>query len=186
MPIYQLPKDEIIFPPVTGAEDGVGKALSDIQAILSNLNSTSRGLNSLIGSASGRIEGVLGSLEGVTKNLSESNAQIRNTLDNTATLTRNLSEVDINGTLGGADKAIVDLQKTLVSVDGAVKELNQVLVQANNGEGTLGLLLQDETLYKDLDATMKNLDLLLEDVRKNPARYTRILSKKRPPYKADE
>ena len=33
---------------------------------------------------------------------------------------------------------------------------------------------------------MNNLDLLLEDVRKNPARYTRILSKKRAPYEGEE
>ena len=99
-----------------------------------------------------------------------------------ARLTQNLSEIDINGTLTGADKAIVDLQQTLASVDVAVKELNGVLVSANSGDGTLGLLLQDGNLYKDLDATMKNLDLLLEDVRKNPARYTRVLSKKRKPY----
>lgn len=169
-----------------GAEDGVGKSLADIQAILSNLNSTSRSLNNLIGGASSKIDGVLGDLEGVTKNLAASNAQIKATLDNTAKLTQNLSEVDINSTLGGADEAIGDLQKTLVSVDGAVKELNQVLIQANSGEGTLGLLLQDGELYKDLDASLKNLDILLEDIRENPARYTRILSKKRPAYEGNE
>lgn len=169
-----------------GAEDGVGKSLADIQAILSNLNATSRSLNNLIGGASNRIEGVLGNLEGVTQNLASSNAQIKSTLDNTAKLTQNLSEVDINSTVGGADNAIEDLQKTLVSVNGAVKELNQVLVQANSGEGTLGLLLQDGALYQDLDATLKNLDVLLEDIRENPARYTRVLSKKRPAYKANE
>ncbi|MFT6148171.1 MAG: phospholipid/cholesterol/gamma-HCH transport system substrate-binding protein [Saprospiraceae bacterium] len=165
-----------------GSEDGVGKALNDIQAILSNLNSTSRSLKTLIGGASSRIDGVLANLEMVSSNLSESNAEIKSTLQNTSRLTQNLSEIDINGTLTGADKAIVDLQQTLASVDVAVKELNGVLVSANSGDGTLGLLLQDGNLYKDLDATMKNLDLLLEDVRKNPARYTRVLSKKRKPY----
>lgn len=165
-----------------GAEDGVGKSLQDIQAILSNLNATSHSLKGLIGGASGRISGVLSNLETVTSNLSASNADIQMALNNTAKLTKNLSEVDINGTLGGADKAIVDLQKTLGTVDGAVKELNMVLNQANSGDGTLGLLLQDGQLYEDLDETMKNLDLLLEDFRENPARYTRVLSKKRKPY----
>jgi phospholipid/cholesterol/gamma-HCH transport system substrate-binding protein len=74
----------------------------------------------------------------------------------------------------------------LVSVGSAVKELNGVLVQANSGEGTLGMLLEDANLYKDLDATLRNLDLLLEDVRKNPARYTRVLSRKRKPYEEEK
>jgi phospholipid/cholesterol/gamma-HCH transport system substrate-binding protein len=165
-----------------GAEDGIGKSLSDIQAILSNLNATSYSLNVLIRGASGKIDGVLGDLEGVTNNLAASNAQIKNTLESTAKLTQNLSEADISSTLGGANTAIEELQKTLVSVDKAVKEFNQTLAQANSGEGTLGMLLQDGELYKDLDASLKNLDILLEDLRENPARYTRILSKKRPAY----
>lgn len=165
-----------------GAEDGIGKSLSDIQAILSNLNATSYSLNILIRGASGKIDGVLGDLEGVTNNLAASNAQIKNTLESTAKLTQNLSEADISSTLGGANTAIEELQKTLVSVDKAVKEFNQTLAQANSGEGTLGMLLQDGELYKDLDASLKNLDILLEDLRENPARYTRILSKKRPAY----
>jgi phospholipid/cholesterol/gamma-HCH transport system substrate-binding protein len=170
----------------SGEEDGVGKALYDIQMILSNLNATSRSLKTLIGGASGRIDGVLKNLEMVSANLSQSNSEITSTLQNTAKLTQNLSEVDINGTLTGADNAIIDLQKTLVTVGSAVKELNGVLVQANSGEGTLGMLLEDADLYKDLDATLKNLDLLLEDVRKNPARYTRVLSKKRKPYEEEK
>jgi phospholipid/cholesterol/gamma-HCH transport system substrate-binding protein len=169
-----------------GEKDGVGKALYDIQMILSNLNATSRSLKTLIGGASGRIDGVLKNLEMVSANLSQSNSEITSTLQNTAKLTQNLSEVDINGTLTGADNAIVDLQKTLVSVGSAVKELNGVLVQANSGEGTLGMLLEDANLYKDLDATLRNLDLLLEDVRKNPARYTRVLSRKRKPYEEEK
>jgi hypothetical protein len=48
------------------------------------------------------------------------------------------------------------------------------------------MLLEDANLYKDLDATLRNLDLLLEDVRKNPARYTRVLSRKRKPYEEEK
>lgn len=169
-----------------GAEDGVGKALYDIQEILANLNSTSRGLNNLIGSASGRIDGVLVNLESVASNLNSSNSDIQQTLKNTVTLTDNLSKVDINGTLGNADKAIVDLQSTLSTADVAIKELNTALTKANKGEGTLGLLLENGDLYEGLDKTMNNLDLLLEDIRKNPARYTRVLSKKRAPYEKEE
>ena len=169
-----------------GAEDGVGKALFDIQEILSNLNATSRGLNGLIGAASGRIDGVLVNLESVASNLNASNSDIQQSLKNTVVLTDNLSKVDLNGTLGSADKAIVDLQNTLSTADIAIKELNTALGKANNGEGTLGLLLENGDLYEDLDNTMTNLDLLLEDIRKNPARYTRILSKKRAPYDGEK
>jgi phospholipid/cholesterol/gamma-HCH transport system substrate-binding protein len=167
-----------------GSSDGIGKALYDIQEILANLNATSKSLKILMGGATGRVDGVLGNLESVSKNLTESNADIQQTLRNTATITQTLSKTDINGTVNNASAAITELQQTIKTVDVAVKELNTVLTQANSGDGTLGKLLADDGLYNDLDKTLQNLDLLLEDLRQNPARYTRVLSKKRPPYQA--
>ena len=56
------------------------------------------------------------------------------------------------------------------------------MAQLNEGEGTLGQLLQNDQLYKDMNQAVNNLDLLVEDFRLNPARYTTVLRKKRPEY----
>jgi phospholipid/cholesterol/gamma-HCH transport system substrate-binding protein len=42
------------------------------------------------------------------------------------------------------------------------------------GEGTLGMLINDDKLYKDLEKSASELNLLLEDIRLNPKRYVRV------------
>jgi phospholipid/cholesterol/gamma-HCH transport system substrate-binding protein len=55
-----------------------------------------------------------------------------------------------------------------------------------SGKGTLGKLMKDETLYKNLEKTSKELELLLQDVRLNPTRYINVsvFGKKNKPYVA--
>ena len=43
-----------------------------------------------------------------------------------------------------------------------------------HGEGSLGLLVNDEQLYNDLTHAVKDLDYLLMDVRTNPKRFVRF------------
>jgi phospholipid/cholesterol/gamma-HCH transport system substrate-binding protein len=42
------------------------------------------------------------------------------------------------------------------------------------GEGTLGMLINNDQLYKDLEKSALELNLLLEDIRLNPKRYVRV------------
>jgi phospholipid/cholesterol/gamma-HCH transport system substrate-binding protein len=56
-----------------------------------------------------------------------------------------------------------------------VNNLNETIVKVKNKEGTLGKLLYDEALYKqieaignDLQALLKQTDGLVEDIRRNP------------------
>ncbi|HEX2616780.1 MAG TPA: hypothetical protein VHL57_04510, partial [Flavobacteriales bacterium] len=42
------------------------------------------------------------------------------------------------------------------------------------GQGTLGKLMKDDSLYNNLTAASHELDLLLEDLRMNPNRYVHL------------
>ncbi len=44
----------------------------------------------------------------------------------------------------------------------------------NNGEGSLGQLVNDTTLYADLKRTIKNADDLITDIKKNPKKYLKL------------
>jgi phospholipid/cholesterol/gamma-HCH transport system substrate-binding protein len=46
--------------------------------------------------------------------------------------------------------------------------------KVNKGEGTLGQLANNDSLYNNLNSTAKDLDLLLNDFRKNPGRYIKF------------
>ncbi len=52
-----------------------------------------------------------------------------------------------------------------------MKSFNDVLLKVKNGEGSIGLLLNDKQLYNELVNSNKDLQNLLKDLQKNPNRY---------------
>jgi len=65
----------------------------------------------------------------------------------------------------------LELDKTLANTNKTVTELNKVLETINQGQGTLGNLIKNDTLYTNLEKLTTNLDKLLTDFRENPKRY---------------
>ena len=76
-------------------------------------------------------------------------------------------------------QTVKNLEKTLAKVDKIMADLEQ-------GKGTMGKLIKDETMYTNFAKTSKELELLLQDVRLNPTRYVNVslFGKKNKPYVA--
>ena len=100
----------------------------------------------------------------------------------TATLTRAAEGVeaasaagpDIASAVARADSAMAMLQATSEQLDGAVASLGTILGRMERGEGTLGRLSTDETLYVSLNDAAQSLNTLLADLQANPNKYINI------------
>ena len=68
----------------------------------------------------------------------------------------------------------MDLQKTLVTLDSTINSLKNTITKINSTDGTVGMLLNDPTLYRNLTATSNKINVLLDDVRMHPKRYISI------------
>jgi phospholipid/cholesterol/gamma-HCH transport system substrate-binding protein len=44
----------------------------------------------------------------------------------------------------------------------------------NNGQGSVGLLLNDDKLYNEVTKAAKDLNLLIEDIKLHPDRYIKV------------
>ena len=77
--------------------------------------------------------------------------------ENVVTLTDNLNQLYLQGTLN-------KVNNTMSNVQAATDKLN-------SGEGSLGLLLNDTSLYGNLNTTVNSATNLLEDLKENPHRY---------------
>lgn len=64
-----------------------------------------------------------------------------------------------------------DLKATVARVDTAVDQVNVLLAEARSTDGTLGMLLNDKTLYVNINSTVQSADSLLVDLKANPRRY---------------
>jgi phospholipid/cholesterol/gamma-HCH transport system substrate-binding protein len=70
-----------------------------------------------------------------------------------------------------ADSALAVVTRNLEVLEEATTDLRAILDRIERGEGTLGRLSHDDSLYLNLNAAASSLQLLLDDVRENPGRY---------------
>lgn len=102
-------------------------------------------------------------------------------LDNTAQLTADLSgftgenKDSLAAIVQGLNASMRRLDATLNTLDNTATNVDALIARINNGEGTLGMLLADSTLYLRLDSTITNTNELLEDFKAHPGRYIRHL-----------
>jgi phospholipid/cholesterol/gamma-HCH transport system substrate-binding protein len=69
------------------------------------------------------------------------------------------------------NKQLDGLEKATSSLDEASNELTILLKKINSGDGTLGKLVNDSSLYTNLDSLATGLNTLIRNLDKDPKRY---------------
>ena len=64
-----------------------------------------------------------------------------------------------------------EVNTTLAKAQNTLDSLTFTLNKMNNGEGTMGQLMTNDSLYKNLEMVSKDLDLLLIEFREHPKRF---------------
>ncbi len=72
------------------------------------------------------------------------------------------------------DTLTANLQRLTGQLAQSTETLNQLMTKINRGEGTLGKLATDSTMYHDLHETLTALSQLLNDLRERPGRYLTV------------
>lgn len=178
LPYFEILKTNVgpVIDSISSRTDtnGVGRTLRNFETTSQNLAALTQKIDLLLSRSSNDLTRTLNSVAGITANLERNNAKIGRILSSVDSTTRNLSTVDLGKTLQEVELALTDLRKTLDSSSGAIDNLNSVTRKIDNGDGTLGKLINDGEVYDRVDRTMANLDLLLQDFRLNPKRYVNV------------
>ena len=125
------------------SDPNIGRTLGNVQKTTENLTVTTQQLNALMANVNKDVPGLMGKASGL--------------LDNANNLTANLAAVDVASTVAKVDQTLANVQ--------------QLTSKLNNNKGTLGLLMNDETLYNNLTNTVLSADSLLNNLREHPKRY---------------
>lgn len=141
-----------------------------LEATLSKVDTLLMTLNRVVSDPN--IQQILANAEALTANLDNSSRDLNRLLEkdipqmaqtfdqagkNIVTLTDKLNRIDLEG--------------TMAKVDGAVNNLNKTTERLNSKDNSIGLLLNDTTLYSGLNRTVNGASALVEDLKANPKRY---------------
>jgi len=135
----------------------IRRSFEHIQVTLKNLESASFSMDTIITGKQGKIKGIIDNAESITKNISENNEQLAIIIKNFSDISDSLARADIAATLDKTDKA--------------VSSLNDILQKVEKGEGSLGLLVQNDSLYNNLNEAAEDVNKLIEDIKLRPDRY---------------
>lgn len=125
------------------ADPAIGQSLHHIRTVTGDLTKTTREVNELLAQLNKNVPGLVNRANTV--------------LDNTNTLTGNLAAINVAGTMEKVNETLDNVEK--------------LTTQLNNTEGSIGLLLRDPSLYQNLNATMRDADSLLVNMKAHPKRY---------------
>lgn len=138
----------------------LSESFSRIRTTLANLENTTYNLDTLVYGQRNRLEHILLNVESITENFKQNDQNISNILQNFSNISDSLARLNLAG--------------TLTHVNNALTQVETITQKINQGQGSLGMLINNPTLYNNLDKSAKELDLLITDIKLNPYRYLNV------------
>lgn len=133
----------------------LGGSIQDLQALLSELSDVTR-------SESGTIKDMIASLNRAAQGLESMTAAGPKT------------GAELASAVTYADSLLQHMNQASVRLDRAAGSLEVIMARMERGEGTLGQLSTNDSLYHTLTATVESVRLLMVDLRENPGRYINL------------
>ncbi len=138
-------------------QKNVDRSFNSIANSLQTLEGTTKKIDALVGGQSAHINNIMSNAEVVSDNLKTSTGHLTTVSSNFEKVSDDLANSNIKQTLDNANKTLADLQATMNKI--------------NNGNGSLGLLINDDKMYKNLSDATANLNNLFIDIKAHPKRY---------------
>lgn len=134
-----------------------GKSLKNT---LANLQEATRDLAVMLDHNGPKVNDVVAQLDKFSRALGDASPKIDAILTNVDNITDSLAQANIRSFVNSAQDAVTNV--------------NQVIAKVEHGEGTVGQLIYNDSLYRCLNSTIESLNSLVQDVKANPDRYVNV------------
>ena len=164
------PGDTIEGSDVNGLMAKVGGMVPQLEEVVAKVDTLVATLNTLLSNPN--LPLIIQNAELITENLNKSTNQLNTLLrndipqmtgtftkagENVATLTDKMNQLDI--------------QATLESVNQTIGSVHNMMEQMQSPNGTLGKLMNDPSVFDNLNHTVQSADSLVSDLKAHPKRY---------------
>ena len=133
------------------------RSFEGISRAIETFEQTSISLEALVSGNRERLTDIFKNIEAISENIRNNKEQLSNAINNFSAISDSLSKANL---IQAVSNASVALNKTATILD-----------KINNGEGSLGMLIHNDSLYNDLDSAARSIDVLIKDINKHPGRY---------------
>ena len=138
----------------------IAKSVEHMANSFENLESTTNTIDTLMRGQRYRLERIFENIESITHNLQSNEENLNNIFANLSSFSDTLAQTRVAETINNINKAMI--------------QVSDITTKINNGEGSLGMLVNDDSLYIELEKSSRELNLLLEDIRLNPKKYVKF------------
>ncbi len=108
----------------------------------------------------GRLRNIFNNIESITSNLKSNNENLTKIITNFGSITDTIAKFKLA-------EALEHTSKTL-------EQTSMLMEKVNRGEGSLGQLATNDSLYNNLSSSARSLDDLLKDFQANPRKYLKV------------
>ena len=137
--------------------DNLIKSFASIHNTIKHLEVTTSTLDTIVTNQKSKLSEMIVNVESITRNIKNNNEKISNAINNISKMTDTL--------------AASNLSKTLNSTQKALQNFEEITEKINKGKGTLGMLVNNDSLYYQLEGSSRNLNLFLQDLKSHPKKY---------------
>lgn len=160
-----------------------GQKLSDdVSQSFEKLNNLLEKLNGVISQDNqAKIDDVLSDLQTTTGEISglmkKKRGELESSIDHANNFLANLDTVSTNNksridsVMTGMDRSLKKIEKLSSELEKTGSKLNEILTKVNNGDGTLGQLVNNPSLYNNLDSLSAEMKLLMKNINEDPKKY---------------
>ena len=136
-------------------------AKRNIQSIIANTSATTELLRTTMLANQRNVNMITANMSALTTSLRKTEEKFSQLASNLNQITDTLRNVPLTAMIKNTNQTVKEAQT-------AISKLNETL---SNNNGTVGRLMNDDSLYSNMNASTQSLNALLEDLKANPKRY---------------
>jgi phospholipid/cholesterol/gamma-HCH transport system substrate-binding protein len=161
------------------AKGPLAESARDMRSSMANIKAATGRMNTMLQRTSPSLEKSIDNMAALTTTLEKQKANIASILANVDSLSQQMVDARLDEAVNDAKATIKELDATLATAKSAMTGVDELVNQIQAGEGTLGMLIQDDQLYTNLNALSYSLDSLMIDIQEKPYRYVPLKSRRR-------
>ena len=152
-----------------GLMGSVSQMMPTVENLLPKIDSILSGLDKIVNES--KLQESFININGVTKELEKSAKTLNSLMGRMPSVMNNISSASDNLAQVTGKINNLDFESVIASANETLANTAKFTSQLNSRDNSLGLLLNSDELYKNLNNVLNSTDSLVIDLKKNPKRY---------------